>query len=371
MSGWPNAPGAIEALDQTRRGLFRFGGPRAAAGGAVLPSPTVVNLISPRRGLPVLPMDAVDRLTSQGWTVIERPLAPGSTSAELPAHVGPEACAVLASWGTPAFSPEVHAALPRLGFIGYCAGSVKRLVGPETFRRGVVVCSGAPIIARAVGEYCLAAALWSLRDLDGLSGALSGREGPARWDRPPRARSLYGRSVGIVAASSTARCFLELLRPFGCSVAVFDPYLSAAEAERLGVGLASLDEVCGQDVVSVHAPDLPATRGLIGAAQLRRIPDGGLFLNSSRAGVVQQDALLAELRTGRIRAVLDVFPQEPLPPDSPLVGLPGVLLTPHAAGFSLDLYAEMGREIVGDLLRWHAGQPPRHAVDARRWELLA
>jgi lactate dehydrogenase-like 2-hydroxyacid dehydrogenase len=57
--------------------------------------------------------------------------------------------------------------------------------------------------------------------------------------------------------------------------------------------------------------------------------------------------------------------------DSPLVGLPGVLLTPHAAGFSLDLYAAMGREVAGDLLRWHAGQPPRHAVDVRRWGLLA
>lgn len=336
-----------------------------------MPSPTVVNLIAPRAAAPVLPTDALDALRDAGWTVLHRPLPPGARAESLPAHIGTEASAVLASWGTPTFTPEVHAALPRLRFIGYCAGSVKRLVTPASFALGVAVCSAAPVIARAVGEYCLATALWVLRDLGTMSGPLSRAGTEAAWSRPPRALSLFGRTVGILAASSTARSFIDLLRPFGARIAVHDPYLSEEGAAALGVRRVSLEEACAQSVVSVHLPDLPATRGLIGAAELARVPDGGLFINSSRAPALDHDALLAELRTGRFRAVLDVFPREPLPPDSPLRGLPGVLLTPHTAGFSLDTYLAMGREVVADLLRWQAGEPLRLAVDAGRWDVLA
>ena len=333
--------------------------------------PVIVNLIRPRADTPVMPPDALDRLRSAGWTIVDRPLERHVATEDLPGWIGPEASAVITSWGTPTFTPEVHTALPNLRFIGYCAGSVKRVVTPDTFARGVAVCSSAPIIATAVGEYCLAVALWSLRDLATMSEALAGRDGEARWIRPPVARSLWGRSVGLVSASTTARRFIDLLRPFGCDIAVYDPYLSDADAQSLGVRRADLDLVCAQSVVSVHAPDLPATRGIIGAAQLARIPDGGLFINSSRAPAIDYDALLAELRSGRIRAVLDVFPKEPLPVDSPFRSLPNVLLTPHTAGFSMDVYAQMGREVVADLLRWHAGEPLRLGVDAKRWELLA
>ena len=83
------------------------------------------------------------------------------------------------------------------------------------------------------------------------------------------------------------------------------------------------------------------------------------------------DALAAELATGRIRAVLDVFPQEPLPADSPLRRAPGVTLTPHIAGYSADVYARMGRSVVEDLLRWDRGQAPAMGVDPARFSILA
>lgn len=330
----------------------------------------VANLIVPRTPVPVMPEDALQRLRQAGWTVEDRPLPRGCTSEQLPAIIG-EASAVLTSWGTPTFTPAVHDALPDLRFIGYCAGSVKRLVTPATFSRGVVVASAAPVIATGVGEYCLAVLLWTLRDLGTMASTLATRRGREGWVRPLESRSLWGRSVGIVSASSTARVFIDLLRPFGCDIAVYDPYLSEAAAAALGVRSATLEEVFAQSVISIHAPDLPATRGMIGADHLARIPDGGILINSSRPHVYDPDALLAALRTGRFRAVLDVFPQEPLPADSPLYELPNVTLTPHTAGYSADVYASMGRELVADLLRWEAGEPLRLAVDARRWELLA
>ncbi len=338
------------------------------------PGRVVVNLINPAgRPASVLPPEAIEPLRTAGWQVRERPLPRGASAGDLAASIGPEARAVLASWGCPPFTPEVHAALPRLGFIGYCAGSVKHLVGPATFERGVAVVSAAPVIALGVAEYCLAVALWSLRDLGASVAGLASDPGRAGWGRGKSAasRSLWGRSVGIVSASSTGRGFIRLLQPFGCDIAVYDPYLDEGAARALGVRRADLDEVCGQSVVSVHAPNLPATQGLVGRAQLARVPDGGLFINSSRPGVVDYGALAEELRAGRFRAALDVFPQEPLPPDSPLHGLPGVVLTPHVAGYSADVYARIGREVVADLLRWDAGQALQMGVDFRRWELLA
>ena len=331
----------------------------------------VANLITPRPETPVMPADALQRLRDAGWTVVDRPLPRAATSDQLPALVGPDASAVLTSWGTPTFTPAVHDALPGLRFIGYCAGSVKRVVTPETFSRGVVVSSAAPVIATAVGEYCLAVLLWTLRDLGAITSALATRRGREGWVRPATSRSLWGRSVGIVSASTTARVFIDLLRPFGCDIAVYDPYLSDAAAAHLGVRVAPLDEVFDRPIVSIHAPDLPATRGLIGAEHLARIPEGGILINSSRPHVYDEDALLAALRTGRFRAVLDVFPQEPLPADNPLYTLPNVVLTPHTAGYSRDVYANMGRELVADLLHWEAGEALYMAVDARRWELLA
>ncbi len=331
----------------------------------------VANLITPRTQVPVMPPDAVTRLAAAGWTVQDHPLPRGATSDDLPAVIGPDATAVLTSWGTPTFTPGVHDALPNLRYIGYCAGSVKRVVTPATFSRGIVVVGAAPVIATAVGDYCLAALLWTLRDLGTITSALATRRGREGWVRPPESRRLWRRDVGIVSASSTARVLIDLLKPFQASVAVYDPYLTEEAAAALGVSLATLDEVFSRSVVSIHAPDLPATRGMVGAAQLSRIPEGGVLINSSRPHVYDQDALLAELRTGRFRAVLDVFPQEPLPADSPLYALPNVLLTPHTAGYSADVYAAMGREVVDDLLRWEAGESPRMAVDARRWELLA
>ena len=331
--------------------------------------PTVVNLVDPHMVPTVLPPDALCQLTAAGWTVVGRPWPRGAGLARVADWIGRDASAVLATWGVPAFTPEVHAALPNLRFIGYCAGSVKRVVTPATFAHGVVVASAAPVIARAVGEYCLAAVLWHLRGLDTMTRQLRGGDAAPQWRRPASARSLYGRSVGIVSASGAARCFIELLRPFGCEVLVYDPFL--LDPAALGVRTAPLEEVFSQTVVSVHAPDLPETRGLIDGALLRRIPDGGLLINSARPADMDYDALAAELRHGRFHAVLDVFPQEPLPRDSALYGVDNVTLSPHTAGFSVDIYAAIGREMVADLLRWERGEPVRLAVDAARWPLLA
>lgn len=334
----------------------------------------VVSLVEPGGAVPLLGAADLERLRAAGLQVRVRPRPAGLRSEELAAWIGSDAWAVLTSWGCPAFTAPALAGLGRLACIGHIAGSVRGLVTPEAFARGVTVLSAAPVIATGVAEYCLTMALWVLRDIATSVSALSAAPGADGWragKKPPTSQSLWGRGVGIVAASSTGRRFIELLRPFGCQVLVYDPYLPESEATRLGVRRAGLLEVCGQSLVSVHAPDLPATQGLVGEAALARIPDGALFINSARAAVIDYGALTAHLLQRRFRAVLDVFPQEPLPAGSPLYGLPNVVLTPHLAGYSADVYAGMGRAIVSDVLRLARGAPAEMAVDAARWEALA
>jgi phosphoglycerate dehydrogenase-like enzyme len=159
------------------------------------------------------------------------------------------------------------------------------------------------------------------------------------------------------------RLVIDLLRSYDLEIGVADPYLSTAEATALGVQSMELDELCSWcHVLSIHAPDIPTTRGMIGAEQLGRLRDGATLVNTARPALIDQEALLAELASGRLAAVLDVTDPEPLPADSPFRVLPNVFLTPHIAG-------SMGREIwrmadlaVDEVERFARGEPPRHRV---------
>jgi phosphoglycerate dehydrogenase-like enzyme len=110
---------------------------------------------------------------------------------------------------------------------------------------------------------------------------------------------------------------------------------------------------------------------MISAAQLARLRDGALFINTARAALVDEDALLSELQSGRISAALDVFATEPLPPDSPFRTLPNVILSPHAAGHTTDTYLRQGKAMVEDVRRYLCGEPLVFEVTARMLPTMA
>jgi phosphoglycerate dehydrogenase-like enzyme len=168
----------------------------------------------------------------------------------------------------------------------------------------------------------------------------------------------------VVGASRIGRRVIELLAPFDLDLLVSDPYLDAAAARRLGARLVGLDELFARsDVVSLHAPAVPATRGMIGAALLAAMRTGATLINTARGSLVDQDALVEQLRTGRIKAVLDVTEPEVTPADSPLWELPNVILTPHAAGALGNELHRLGAVAVDEVARLVAGEPLRHPVD--------
>jgi phosphoglycerate dehydrogenase-like enzyme len=181
-----------------------------------------------------------------------------------------------------------------------------------------------------------------------------------------------GRTVGIVGASLVGRHVLRLLAPFDLHPLLADPYLTAADAAELGAELVELPELFRRsDVVSVHAPALPATRGMIDATLLAMLPDGSTLINTARGSLVDEHALVANLRTGRISAVLDVTEPELPAADSPLWDLPNVLLTPHAAGAVGTELARLGATAVDELTRFAAGEPLAHPVDPARLAVTA
>lgn len=280
----------------------------------------------------------------------------------------PGTAVLLTSWGTPNLDAILDEATD-LRVIAHAAGTVKGLVSERVFERDIRVLSAAGRIADSVAEYCLSATLTLTRRL----GAFDATMRAGDWTgSEARGRELRGRSVGILGASSTARAFLRLLAPFETAVEVYDPYLSEAAASALGVHLVPLESVMRNDIVSVHLPSTPETEGILTVEHLSLLPDGAVFVNSSRGGVVDQDALFAEIRAGRIFAALDVFTTEPTTIPADLRTAPNALFTPHVAGDTVDGHRALLEFVVRDAIGWlDHGEQPRSLVRAEAWRVSA
>lgn len=283
------------------------------------------------------------------------------------AVVLPSADVVVTGWGAVPLDDELLAVAPDVQLVAHAAGSVKGLVGPAGWDRGITVTSAADENARPVAEYTLAAVLlagkraFTARDAYRASG---------KW--PSVAEGLpvpgnRGKVLGVIGASRVGRAVLELVRRGGFELEawVADPYLDEAGAAELGARLVDLDElVAGADVVSLHAPLLPETTGLIDARRLALLKDGAVFVNTARGAIVDGDALVAELATGRISAVIDTTDPEPLPAGHPLLGLDHAFVTPHLAGSTGTELGRLADAAIGEVERFAAGLPPRSPVTA-------
>ena len=282
-----------------------------------------------------------------------------------------EADAALTGWKCPKITADLLGAAPHLKLIAHTAGSVKGLIDASAWERGVAVTHAANLIADAVAEMCIALELTCLRRVHELDRGM--REGKT-WDqlREWPGELLRGKRVGLVGCGYVARKHLALLKAFGPDVSVFDPYLSDEAAAELGVRKTDLDTLFRESkVVSNHAPITPVTKGLIGKAQLALLQPGSVFINTARAYTVDYAALLEELSTGRFYAAIDVFEKEPLAQDSPFLTLPNVVVTPHAAGHSVDSHHAQGMAMVEEVERFLSGQPLRYQVSKQQLAIMA
>jgi phosphoglycerate dehydrogenase-like enzyme len=293
--------------------------------------------------------------------VIHHPGQEPATKEDLLALL-PAADGCLTSWGVARLDADVIAAAPRLQIMAHMGSSVTRLVSEALWQRGVRVTTAAPVLARDVAVTTLGLMIVGLKRIWPLGQHV--REGGWRESAYWPSRELYGKAVGIVGASHVGRHVIELLRPFGARVLLYDPYVSPDEATRLGVSKVDLDDLLRQaDVVSLHAPAKPETHHLLDARRLALMKDDALLINTARGTLVDEAALIAELRRGRFFVFLDVTDPEPPAADSPLRHLDNVVVTPHLAGCIEDC-GRMGEMAVEELRRHFAGEPPLYAVTA-------
>ncbi|MEU7579171.1 hydroxyacid dehydrogenase [Streptomyces sp. NPDC041068] len=298
-------------------------------------------------------------------------LAPTPLSGSL---TTPESVAVLAGteilvtgWECPPLTPEVLARAPRLRVVIHAAGSVKPMVTDAVWERGIVVSSAADANADPVVAFTLAAITFAAK------GALSTAAGyAAGWPPFAERAGADARTVGVIGASRIGRGVMAALRASdaGYRILLTDPYVTSAEAGELGAELVSLPELCGRSsIVTVHAPQLPETRGLLSGEMLGLIPDGGVVVNTARGALVDTEALARECGAGRLDAFLDVTDPEPLPADHALLRLPNVLVTPHIAGAQGSEVRRLGEYAVAEVERYVAGAELRgalHREDLRR-----
>ena len=281
--------------------------------------------------------------------------------AQLAAELG-DVDVAFATWGMPALTSSHLDLLPSLRAVFYAAGSVKGFAGP-LLERGIIVVGAADANAVPVAEYALAAILHALKRFWPQAMALRNRKDPSAWRRQPMTGA-YGSVVGLVGLSMVGRHVRRLLRGFDLKVLAYDPTVSPEQARGMDVELVGLEELFGRaDVVSLHAPSIPATRGMITGAMLESMKPDATFINTARGAIVREDQMTAVLkRRPDLWAILDVTEPEPPPAGSPLYELPNVLLTPHIAGSMGPEVKRMGDLVIQEFQAWCEGRPLRFAV---------
>ncbi|HET7403740.1 MAG TPA: hydroxyacid dehydrogenase [Usitatibacter sp.] len=208
----------------------------------------------------------------------------------------------------------------------------------ECERRGISVIPATGANAESVAEYVIATAMMLLRGAYFSSPEVAS----GKWPREAlgSGREVGGKTLGLVGFGGIGRATARKAAALGMKPIAFDPQLDAADPawSAHGTEPRRLEALLGEsDVVSLHLPLAPETRGLFGAATLARVKPGGILVNTSRGGIVDEAALARLLREGRLGgAALDVFDSEPLEAGGPLEGAPRLILTPHIAGVTLE-----------------------------------
>jgi phosphoglycerate dehydrogenase-like enzyme len=206
----------------------------------------------------------------------------------------------------------------------------------------------------AVAEFTIGLMIATMRHLAAGAAAMQqGKWAGGNYGRP--SSQISGKTVGIIGFGAIGQTLARLLAGFNCPIL----YTKRTPVDVPGAEHVTLPELLARaDVVSVNCPLTPETAGLIDRAALSSMKRTATLINVARGGVVVEADLIWALREGVIgAAAMDVFETEPLPSDSPLIGVPGLVLTPHIAAHSADAFEPTVRQMFGNILRISKGEP--------------
>ena len=285
-----------------------------------------------------------------------------SPSAEDILAVARDADAVLVTYAK--LGRELLKELKRCKAIGRFGLGVDNIDLPAAKECGIAVNYVPDYCLREVSDHAMALLLALARKVT-LSNKLvqSGR-----WEVPPITplRRLDGQVLGLIGFGNIPRALAPKAKAFGLRVVTHDPYVSPEVLAKAAVEDASFEALLGMsDFVSVHAPLMPATRGLMNAAAFAKMKKGAMLINTARGPLVDEAALIAALDSGQLGgAALDVVTTEPLAKASPLIGRDNVILTPHTAFYSVEALEELQTKCASDVARVLSGEKAVYPISA-------
>ncbi|MCC5790851.1 MAG: hydroxyacid dehydrogenase [Opitutales bacterium] len=310
---------------------------------------------------------AIDRLR-QWVDFMEEPLS--KEEAALDSRVR-EIEILLSTWGAPRFDESFLSLTPKLKGIFYAAGSIRNLVTDAFWEKKIPIVSAYYANGLSVAHFTQACIIFGLKNTLPIARHHANHRGGDKG-RPPCPGVMSGR-VGLISLGVIARQVLSMIQPLGVEVFAYDPFVSGDEAKKLGVKLVDLDtlfQTC--EVVSLHAPLLPETEGMIKGKHLAAMPPHSTFINTARGAVVQENEMIEVLQQRTdLQAYLDVTYPEPPAKDSPLYDLANVFLTPHIAGSVGRECYRMGELVVDEVERFCKGESLQWSISREQAARMA
>jgi phosphoglycerate dehydrogenase-like enzyme len=327
----------------------------------ILSDPSRVVIATPILGAP-LSRELLARIETVDGTSVARIAADGRIHGDADESVFADAEILLLGAVPASVLDHIVRRSPKLRWIHSASAGVDRIATPAVRERGLTVTNARGVFSRPIAEYVVMMSLAISRRLPQLLELQRERT----W-QPLRGRELSELTIGIVGYGSIGEEVARLLEPFGCRILATrrHPERESSKTSVEPMGLDRLDELLSaSDIVVVAAPLTDETAGLIGAEQLTRMREDAWLINIARGRLLDELALRRALEAGWIGgAVLDVFSEEPLPPDSPLYGTPNVVITPHTSWASDRVIERTVDLFVDNLRRDVAGEPLRNIVD--------
>ncbi len=255
-----------------------------------------------------------------------------------------------------AFSAALIQRLPRLKMLSLTGSRAPKVDQDACTKRGIICTFTASGHSPApAAEMSLALLLAAARKIPAGDAAI--RTGKFQEGIPPGI-NLEGRTLGIVGLGRIGRYMARYAQAIGMRVVAWSPNLTPEKAQAGGAQWVSREQLFGDsDAVTIHLVLGPRSRGLIGAAELARMKRGAILVNTSRGPIVDEQALVAALREGRIVAALDVYDTEPLPPDNPFRDLPNTVLTPHLGFTTVEGLGDFYSRAIENIVAFLDGQP--------------
>lgn len=275
------------------------------------------------------------------------------------------------SWGPPILDAAFLESAPRLRHVFHAAGSIKEIMTEAAWERNIGISSGYAANAIPVAEYTLSQILFCLKNGWQLAHACT-PENTSLWRDSRDCIGTFGSKVGLVSLGMIGRKVVDLLRPFDIEVIAYDIHPDEEIESSFGVKAATLEEIFSTcDCISLHAPLLPETVGMIRGENFRSMKTGASLINTARGAIIRHDEMIEVLHERPdITVVLDVTHPEPPRPSSELYRLPNVFLTPHIAGSRGGDRRRIGSYMVHELKRYLSGKELLWSISESQLKVL-